>query len=784
MAAVKGYIEKIKYRNEDNGYTVLSISGLDDGEEYVLVGTFSYIAEGEMIEASGRMTEHPIYGEQMAVESYELKAPEDTVSMERYLGSGAIKGVGAALASRIVKKFKADTFRIMEEEPERLAEVKGISEKMAMSIGEQVEEKRDMRQAMMFLQNYGISINLAVKIYQEYGPAMYTILQNNPYKLADDIPGVGFKMADEIAAKIGIVADSDFRIKSGILYTLYQATANGHTYLPEDELADRAAKLLQVEISEIDKHLMDMQMDKRLVIRERKKQKTAEMDVFVQAESAVSGQMQPQPDVFGEPNASNVSNIANAPERAVYASHYYYTELNTARMLHDLNITGSESEEQIRKSLAVIQKEEQIELDELQIRAVIEAVNCGLLVITGGPGTGKTTTINAMIEYFHSENMEIMLAAPTGRAAKRMTEATGWEAQTIHRLLEVNGNPEEDENPNRNGFARNADNPLETDVIIIDEMSMVDLPLMNALLTAIVPGTRLILVGDCNQLPSVGPGSILKDLIASECFPVVMLTRIFRQAQESDIVVNAHKINRGEPVLLDNKSRDFFFLKRQDPNVIISVLLTLIQKKLPKYVNAKPYDIQVLTPMRKGLLGVERLNSILQEYLNPPEPGKAEKEYGDHKFRVGDKVMQIKNNYQLEWEITTKYGLTVDKGMGIFNGDMGIVTEINTYTETLEVEYDEKRKVKYPFELLEELELAYAITIHKSQGSEYPAVVIPLLSGPRQLFHRNLLYTAITRARKCVTIVGNDQTFQEMIRNTNEHNRNTSLAERIREFCG
>lgn len=406
------------------------------------------------------------------------------------------------------------------------------------------------------------------------------------------------------------------------------------------------------------------------------------------------------------------------------------------------------------------------------------------MILTGGPGTGKTTTINAMIEYFHSENMEIMLAAPTGRAAKRMTEATGWEAQTIHRLLEVNGNPEEDENPNRNGFARNADNPLETDVIIIDEMSMVDLPLMNALLTAIVPGTRLILVGDCNQLPSVGPGSILKDLIASECFPVVMLTRIFRQAQESDIVVNAHKINRGEPVLLDNKSRDFFFLKRQDPNVIISVLLTLIQKKLPKYVNAKPYDIQVLTPMRKGLLGVERLNSILQEYLNPPEPGKVEKEYGDHKFRVGDKVMQIKNNYQLEWEITTKYGLTVDKGMGIFNGDMGIVTEINTYTETLEVEYDEKRKVKYPFELLEELELAYAISIHKSQGSEYPAVVIPLLSGPRQLFHRNLLYTAITRARKCVTIVGNDQTFQEMIRNTNEHNRNTSLAERIREFCG
>ena len=361
-----------------------------------------------------------------------------------------------------------------------------------------------------------------------------------------------------------------------------------------------------------------------------------------------------------------------------------------------------------------------------------------------------------------------------------MTEATGYEAQTIHRLLEVSGNPEEE--GAKDGFARNEENPLEADVIIIDEMSMVDLPLMHALLRAVMPGTRLILVGDCNQLPSVGPGSILKDLIASERFALVMLTKIFRQARESDIVVNAHKIRQGEPVVLDNKSRDFFFLKRQDANVIISVLLTLIQKKLPKYVDARPYDIQVLTPMRKGLLGVERLNGILQQYLNPPAKNKAEKEYGDRMFRVGDKVMQIKNNNQLEWEITTRYGLTVDKGVGIFNGDMGIITEINSYTETVEVEYDEKRKVTYPFELLEELELAYAITIHKSQGSEYPAVVIPLLTGPRQLFHRNLLYTAITRAKKCVTLVGSDTVFQEMIRNTDEQNRNTSLAERIREI--
>ena len=385
-----------------------------------------------------------------------------------------------------------------------------------------------------------------------------------------------------------------------------------------------------------------------------------------------------------------------------------------------------------------------------------------------------------MIHYFESEGLDITLAAPTGRAAKRMTEATGYEAQTIHRLLEVSGNPEDSEK--RGGFGRNEENPLETDVIIIDEVSMVDLALMYALLCAVTVGTRIILVGDGNQLQSVGAGNVLKDMIASECFPVVRLTKIFRQATESDIVMNAHKINRGERVVLDNKSRDFFFLKRQDANTIISVIITLLQKKMPKYVDAQPYDIQVLTPMKKGLLGVERLNKILQQYMNPPEKKKAEKEYGKKLFREGDKVMQIKNNYQLEWEISTKFGLVVDKGIGVFNGDMGIITQINTYNETLEVEYDEKRKVTYSFQLLDELELAYAITIHKSQGSEYPAVIIPLLQGPRQLYHRNLLYTAVTRAKKCVTLVGSDGTFYEMIENTNEQNRYTSLAERIREF--
>lgn len=755
MAAVKGYVEKIKYRNEDNGYTVLSVTGADDGEEYILVGTFSYISEGELVEASGHMTEHPIYGEQLAVESYELMVPEDTVSMERYLGSGAIKGIGAALASRIVKKFKSDTFRIMEEEPERLAEIKGISEKMAMAIGEQVEEKKDMRQAMMFLQNYGISMNLAVKIYQEYGPAMYTVLKTNPYKLADDIPGVGFKMADEIASKIGIFTDSDFRIKCGILYTLLQASANGHTYLPEEELVRQAAELLLVEPDSIGKHLMDMQMDKRLVVKEIKK-------------------------------ADNSEEPQEKTERQVYASQYYYTELNTARMLHDLNISGTEPEEEIRRCLASIQQQEKIELDELQIQAVIEAVNRGLLIITGGPGTGKTTTINTIIRYFERGDMEILLAAPTGRAAKRMTEATGYEARTIHRLLELSGMPDTSEKGHTSSmhFERNEENPLDADVIIIDEMSMVDIHLIHALLKAVNVGTRLILVGDVDQLPSVGPGNVLRDMIESGCFPVVKLTRIFRQAAQSDIIVNAHRINGGERIPLGKPSKDFLFIRREDPNAIINAMITLVREKLPKYVNADVFDIQIMTPMRKGALGVERLNGILQDFLNPSAPGKAEKESGGTTFREGDKVMQIKNNYQIEWTTVNRYGIPVDKGAGVFNGDMGIIRQINTFAELVTVEFEEGKQVEYSFKQLEELELAYAITIHKSQGSEYPAVVIPVWSGPRMLMTRNLIYTAVTRARSCVCLVGVPEVFQQMVDNAQEQKRYSGLKTRIEEIDG
>lgn len=735
MEKITGYIDHIIFRNEENGYTVFQFH--NENGEVTCVGKFPYIGDGEFLELEGEYVMHPSYGLQLQVTGHKVKEPEDRESIERYLGSGAVKGIGPALAGKIVAKFGEDTFRIMEEEPERLAEIKGISERKAREICVQVEEKKDLRQAMIYLQKYGISINLAVKIYQKYGLGIYSILEENPYRLADDIEGVGFKTADEIAFRIGIHTDSDFRIQSGIFYTLLQSVQEGHVYLEEKVLSAKAAQLLEVEITDIEKYLMDLAMEKKVVLKQDEEQVR------------------------------------------VYPAKYYYMEMNTARMLKELNIRYEEDDSLIRKRIEKLEKQNESTLDERQREAVAEAVKNGIFILTGGPGTGKTTTINAMIRYFLSEGMDIRLAAPTGRAAKRMTETTGYEAQTIHRLLEVSGNPEE---TGKGGFGRNQENPLETDVVIIDEMSMVDLPLMHALLSAVIPGTRLILVGDINQLPSVGPGKVLKDLIDSEVFPVMMLTRIFRQAQESDIVVNAHRINAGLEVRLDNKSRDFFFLKRQDADVIISVILTLIQKKLPRYVDARMTDIQVLAPMKKGLLGVERLNRILQQYLNPPSPKKQEKEYGEKIFRVGDKVMQTKNNYQLEWEIATKYGLVVDKGIGVFNGDIGIVTAIHTYDETVEVEFDEKRKVKYPFKLLDELELAYAVTIHKSQGSEYPAVIIPLLSGPKQLYCRNLLYTAVTRAKKCVTLVGSDTVFQEMIRNVEEQKRNTSLSERIREL--
>ncbi len=733
METITGYVDHIIFQKQENGYTVFVLESED--EDIVCVGTCMGLTEGESISAEGEYTDHPRYGVQFKIASYKVIPLSDCASIERYLSSGAVKGIGEALARRIVKKFKEDTFRIMEEEPERLAEIKGISERKAREIAQQMEERKDLRDALVYLQQYGISNTLAIRIYDTYGINLYGVIKENPYKLTEDIDGIGFKTADEIASKIGIHTDSDYRIRSGVLYVLLQAVGEGHCYLPMEVLLNRANQLLGVTTESIRSQIDNLVMDKKLVVK-------------------------------GD---------------CVYAFTYYYAELSCARMLSDLNMPMREPEEYVRSVLQSISKELDIQTDELQMQAVMGAIQNGLFILSGGPGTGKTTTINTIIRFFEREGCDIFLAAPTGRAAKRMTEATGFEARTIHRMLELNG-ALSDENRRGVHFERNADNPLEADVIIIDEMSMVDLHLFKALLSAIAPGTRLILVGDVNQLPSVGPGQILRDIMESEAFPTVVLQKVFRQAQESDIVINAHHINRGEQIALDNKSRDFFLLERNDVNVIYKHMIQLIRDKLPKYVDAAPFDIQVLTPMRKGSLGVETLNGILQEYLNPPSPEKREHISGDVTYREGDKVMQIRNNYQLKWEVVSRYGIPVDEGMGVFNGDVGKIREINEHASELVVEYDEGRRVTYPFASLEELELSYAVTIHKSQGSEYPAVIMPLLSGPRMLFNRNLLYTGVTRAKNCVTILGSSDTVRGMIANESENKRYTSLNLRIKEL--
>lgn len=750
---IKGYVEKIIYTNSDNGHTILDVSLTSDeikrlqaecpdyaddiDEEMVCVGTLHLINAGEYVVFNGDFTVHQTYGLQFKVTSYEESRPEDMDSIERYLGSGAIKGVGPALAARIVRHFKMDTFHVIEETPEELSQVKGISNRMAMEIADQVAEKKGMRNAMLFLGKLGIGMNLAVKIYKEYGEKVYEIIENNPYKLADDMEGVGFKIADEIARNSGMELDSPFRIKSGILYALSAAVSAGHTYYPMDALIEEAGRLLGVFIAKPEEILTDLMIDRKVMVR----------------------------DVDGI--------------KAVYLYSVYHTELAIAHRLFALKFEDMPDEKAFDKDLHSIEKEENITLESMQREAVRASAGSGIVVITGGPGTGKTTTINTIIRYFERKGMDIMLAAPTGRAAKRMTEATGHEAQTIHRMLELSGILSGE--ISNASFERNETNPLETDVVIIDEMSMVDIFLMNSLLKAIADGTRLILVGDANQLPSVGPGNVLKDIIASGCFNTVRLAKIFRQEEAGDIVVNAHKINEGELFEIGPSSRDFPFIRRTDANAIINALVTLVKVKLPAYTDCSPNDVQVLTPTRKGSLGVERLNTVLQQYLNPPSNSKVEKEIGSIIFREGDKVMQIKNNYKIPWEVRGRNGIPIETGMGVFNGDMGIVDNINLYLSEMTVRFDEERYVTYTFKETDELEHAYAVTVHKSQGSEYPAVVLPLLDGPRMLMNRNILYTAVTRARKCICIVGSEQTFYNMISNENEQKRFSSLDIRIKE---
>lgn len=734
---IKGYIEKMRYRNDSNGYAIFDVVN-DEDEDMTCVGCCPVISVGEKVEVTGEYVVHKNYGPQLKITSVKIMEPDDAEAALRYLASGAIKGIGKVMAGRIVDRFAEDTFRIIEEEPERLAEIKGISINIARRISEQFDEKKEMREAMVFLQKYGITNQLAVKIYTEYKENMYNIIRNNPYRLADDIKGVGFRIADEIGRKVGIDIDSSYRKKSAVNYVLSQSSGYGHIYLPERELISSVTELLGIGETDISHELDDMTAD-RIIMRRQEKE-----------------------------------------EVLYYSSYMYYMELNCARMLLDLNCSFNVSDNRIADMIRNIERSRDITLADMQKKAVTEALHNGVLVVTGGPGTGKTTTIDAIISVFEESGMDILLAAPTGRAAKRMSETTGYPAQTIHRLLELNGSASDDDSVME--FERNESYPLETDVVIIDEMSMVDLPLLNALLRAIVVGTRLVMVGDVNQLPSVGPGNVLKDIINSECFKVVKLNEVFRQAQDSDIIMNAHKINAGEQIALDNNSKDFFMLERNDPAVIINVMLQLIVKNLPGYVGAGMLDIQVLTPMRKGELGVDNLNVMLQKYINPKTPGRTELEYRETIFREGDKVMQIKNNYQMTWERRGYHDVVIEEGTGVFNGDCGIIKYINSDTQDITVEFEDNKYVEYPYASLDELELAYAITVHKSQGSEYPAVIIPLLSGTSLLLHRNLLYTAVTRAKKCVTIVGLKDTVKKMIDNEREMRRYSTLDVRLREM--
>ena len=740
MDIVEGFVEKIVYQNEDNGYTVLELE--TDGFVSSCTGYFTGVSEGDYISVQGTVTVHPVYGEQMKMQNFAIKRPTDAASVERYLSSGAIKGIGPAMAKKIIKEFGKDTFRILEEEPHQLSKIKGISENMALDFGKQVREKKDVRDAMMYLQQYGISMNLALKIYDRYKIEMYGILENNPYKLAEDISGIGFKTADEIAKKMGIAGDSDFRIESAIVYAMQLESGAGNVYLPMESLKIKALDILELDRNaDISTNISNLAFEKKLIIK-----KLDDTDI-------------------------------------VYLPSYYYMEIKVAGLLNELNVQYDTDEKRMEEKIKAVESAGDITLDDIQKNAVKEAVRNGITVITGGPGTGKTTTINTIIKYFELEGADIRLAAPTGRAAKRMSETTGYEAQTLHRLLEISGAVSEDEDAS---FGRDESNPIEADVIVVDEMSMVDIFLMKSLVSAVCPGTRLILVGDANQLPSVGPGNVLKDIIESEKFNVVKLNKIFRQAEGSDIVVNAHRINEGEYIDIKKPSKDFLYVNRSQ-DMIMGAMLTLIKDKLSRYVGVSPYEVQVLTPTRVGAYGSVRLNEILQENLNPPDRKKREKIYGDYVFREGDKVMQIKNDYQIEWEVKSKYGFLAESGTGVFNGDVGIIEEINTFSNeiTVSFDYDEGRKkiVVYTAEQLDELELAYAITIHKSQGSEYPAIIIPLAHGPRRLMNRNLIYTAVTRAKSCVCMVGVADVFYGMVENDREQERYSTLKTRIKEVC-
>jgi len=735
VVELEGRLVEIIFQNESNGYLV-GVLDCED-EEVTIVGCLPALKEGEVVAVKGKWIVHPVYGRQMDVKEYRPVQPSTKEGILNYLASGVVKGIGKKMAERIIDQFGTDALEVIQYAPQRLTEVSGIGEAKAQTIAEAFEEQRELREIILFLSEYGITPNYAVRIYKKYKEMTIAYIQENPYRLADEIIGIGFKKADLIARAMGISLNSKYRIHSGIRYTINTFHTEGHTYAPSDILIDRARELLEVEESEVVEGVQEMALKQKI-------------------------QLERQDD-----------------DIIVYSMPYFYAETNACNKLIELSqVVLDTLEIDVDEEISNIEKEDKIALAENQREAIRQAITNGILVITGGPGTGKTTTINTLIKVFEKLKKRIILAAPTGRASKRMTEATGKEAKTIHRLLEM-GYSDENEGML---FQRNEDNPLATDVIIIDEVSMVDIILMNSLLKAISRGTRVVFVGDVDQLPSVGAGNVLKDIIESGVIKIVRLNEIFRQAGESMIVVNAHKINQGQYPTLNHKEKDFYFINRSKKDDILNTIVALVKERLPKHYKFDPIkDIQVLTPMKKGDVGTLNLNKELQNYLNPPDKYKREKELREKIFRVGDKVMQIKNNYTLKWT-----SLDVDaeeqRGEGVFNGDIGYVEHINTENQELTVFFDDNRSVVYSFMQLDELELAYSITIHKSQGSEFPVVVMPVTWGPPMLLTRNLLYTAITRAKSLVVLVGTENNLNRMVDNNKIIERYSGLGTRLQKF--
>ncbi|MGL5346715.1 MAG: SF1B family DNA helicase RecD2 [Peptostreptococcaceae bacterium] len=732
MERIEGMISDIVFKNEDNGYTIAHLANSDN--EVVIVGCMPTLSVGESIEVEGKWINHKIYGTQFEVNKFMPVTPTSLEGIYVYLSSGMIHGIGEKMAKRIVDKFGVNTLEVIQNAPERLKEIEGIGSKKINQIVKSYEENRELRNIIIELSPYGITPNYCMKIYKKYKNKAIETINKNPYKLAEDIRGIGFKIADNIAGNIGIEKNSKDRVSQGILYTLNQSLGSGHTYLPKNVLIQDAVKLLEVNAILVEECIMGLAYDQKVHIEKLNK------------------------------------------DELIYLIPYYLSENGVCKQIIKLSQCEFENLNiDIDKEIKRVEKEESIELAQNQYLAVKEAIESGVVIVTGGPGTGKTTTINTIIKVFENNNKEVVLAAPTGRAAKRMSETSNKEARTIHRLLEMGYATDSDELQ----FMKNEEEPIKADVIIIDEVSMVDILLMYSLLRAIKPGTRVILVGDSDQLPSVGAGNVLKDMIESNVINVVRLNEIFRQARESMIVVNAHKINNGEPLHLNSKGKDFFFIRKDTNEDIMSEIISVVNERLPKFYKLdKLKDIQVLASMRKGDLGVSNLNAELQKYLNKPEKFKVEETFSKRTFRVGDKVMQIKNNYTKKWETEDRS----DSGEGVYNGDIGYIYHIDKDKKKVYVIFDQIKIVSYGYDELDELDHSFCTTIHKSQGSEFPVVVIPVTWAPPMLLSRNLLYTAVTRAKKLVVLVGDVKYLEYMIKNNRTNDRYSNLSNKLNKF--